>query len=81
MNHIQQVVKRDVVHIDIELKRKWTKNDLCGSEFADVRGDILWQGASSSGFQERAVKCTSLKCSLSRAMPILLDCDCECLYA
>ena len=57
------------------MKRKWAKSDLCDSEFADVGGDILRQCAASSGFQEHALKFTSLKCLLSRAMPNLLNDD------
>ena len=80
-SHIQQVVKGDGANFDNKLKGRWIKSDLCGSEFAGVVGDALRQGASSNDFQERALQCTILQCVFSRAMPILLNNDNDCLHA
>ena len=47
-------VKGDAAIVGSNLKRKWSKNDACDSEFADAGGgDVLRQGASSSALQER----------------------------
>ena len=56
---IQQVEEGEVQRpFGTNWKRKRSNIDVCDSEFADVGGDILRQGASSSRLQVRAEKDT-----------------------
>ena len=55
---IQHVEEEDAATLRSKLKRKWSTIDVHDSEFADVGGDILRHGASSSRIQVRAVKNT-----------------------
>ena len=54
----KQLEDGDAATLRSKLKRKRSKIDVCDSEFADVGGDILRQGASSSRIQVRAAKHT-----------------------
>ena len=55
---MQQLDEGDAATLRSKLKRKWSNIGVYDSEFADVGGDILRQGASSSRIQVHAVKHT-----------------------